>query len=29
VLEKGAIRHAGAMADLMRDTDTLRAYLSI
>jgi len=29
VLEKGAIRHAGAMSDLMRDTDTLRAYLSI
>jgi len=29
VLEKGVIRHAGAMAALMRDTDTLRAYLSI
>jgi len=29
VLEKGAIRHAGVMSDLMRATDTLRAYLSI
>jgi len=29
VLEKGAIRHAGATADLMHDDDTLRAYLSI
>jgi len=29
VLEKGTIRHAGAMTALMRDTDALRAYLSI
>jgi len=29
VLEKGAIHHAGTMADLMRDGDMLRAYVSI
>lgn len=29
VLEKGIIRHAGPMQALLRDTDLLRAYLSI
>jgi len=29
VLEKGVIRHAGAMSALMRDTAMLRTYLSI